>query len=447
MSNPVWLDEPQPGVLRTPLAYLRGWTAVADPGGEMEVRIGEHKVDCARVPRPDLQGHPHFGFAIFLDLLNLHERRGVRPGPLSLGICAGGQAVATVNVMVDAEALQGLDDLIANRSFRRRFVRENCNTPLEALPGCKAPSALPDGWPIDPTMAAKTDAVSAHFYGQPIHDFLNSLGPDAVILDAGAGFRAAPRRNVVHLEIYDYPSTDVLGIGQKLPFRDGVFDGALSLAVLEHVDDPFQCARELLRVVKPGGRIMAIVPFLQAEHGYPSHYFNCTRFGLQRLFSAARVVDHFLEISNQPIHTLNQILGTYASGLPTKVRERFLNMTVRDFANRSAYDYIIQNDDLVTKLDEEAAWKIAWGTTAIFEKPARVGAGGKDAYYPPGFNWFEDERPVVRTAAKKAGAPLPPPRSRGKVHRAIQILRENGLGELCRRVVRKCVNTLLPRKR
>ena len=48
-----------------------------------------------------------------------------------------------------------------------------------------------------------------------------------------------------------------------LPFADGAFDGVIGVDVLEHLDDDAGALRELLRVCRPGGRLIATVPAFQ----------------------------------------------------------------------------------------------------------------------------------------------------------------------------------------
>lgn len=107
-----------------------------------------------------------------------------------------------------------------------------------------------------------TERVSANSYDHDLWNLIES-NPDSLILDCGAGRRDVYTSNVVNYEIVPYDTTDVLGIGEVLPFCDSVFDGVISVAVLEHVKDPFQCAKEICRVLKPGGWLYCCVPFLQ----------------------------------------------------------------------------------------------------------------------------------------------------------------------------------------
>jgi SAM-dependent methyltransferase len=48
--------------------------------------------------------------------------------------------------------------------------------------------------------------------------------------------------------------------GEGLPFPDGTFDLILSHEVLEHVRDDRQAVVEMVRALKPGGRVVLFVP-------------------------------------------------------------------------------------------------------------------------------------------------------------------------------------------
>ena len=49
-------------------------------------------------------------------------------------------------------------------------------------------------------------------------------------------------------------------LGEHLPFADACFDLVFSHEVLEHVEDDRRCAAEMVRVARPGGRIVVFVP-------------------------------------------------------------------------------------------------------------------------------------------------------------------------------------------
>ena len=85
-----------------------------------------------------------------------------------------------------------------------------------------------------------TANVSRHGYDE-ITQSIIARHKDGLVLDCGAGSRPVYHDNVVNFEICAYESTDVRGVGERLPFRDGVFDAVVSLNVLEHVRAPFAC--------------------------------------------------------------------------------------------------------------------------------------------------------------------------------------------------------------
>ena len=70
---------------------------------------------------------------------------------------------------------------------------------------------------------------------------------------------------------------------QTLPFRDIAFDAIKVTEVLEHVPDAAAALRECHRVLRPGGYLVATVPFLERLHGDPDDYARYTDSMWRRL--------------------------------------------------------------------------------------------------------------------------------------------------------------------
>jgi SAM-dependent methyltransferase len=97
---------------------------------------------------------------------------------------------------------------------------------------------------------------------------------DKRVLDVGCGvgmYTAAFRRETPHvfgieveleraLEARERASGVSQAVGERLPFPNDAFDVVFSHEVLEHVDDDRACVVEIVRVVRPGGRIVVFVP-------------------------------------------------------------------------------------------------------------------------------------------------------------------------------------------
>jgi SAM-dependent methyltransferase len=74
----------------------------------------------------------------------------------------------------------------------------------------------------------------------------------------------------------------------EMPFADDSFDLAVSLDVVEHLEDDVAALRELRRVVAPGGRLLVTVPayqWLWSRHDVLNHHHR--RYSKTTLVSAA----------------------------------------------------------------------------------------------------------------------------------------------------------------
>jgi SAM-dependent methyltransferase len=114
-----------------------------------------------------------------------------------------------------------------------------------------------------------------------------ALARGDAILELGAGLDVHRTANVLKTDAFVYGGAqlDVVADAHALPFPDASFDFVFSLAVFEHLHSPWIAAREIARVLRPGGAAYTLCAFLQPLHGYPDHYFNATESGLARLFA------------------------------------------------------------------------------------------------------------------------------------------------------------------
>lgn len=100
------------------------------------------------------------------------------------------------------------------------------------------------------------------------------LGPDSKVLDVGCatggmmrvlqglgrftGLDASPKAAAIARQRSGNPV--VIGDATAMPFEDATFDGVTALDVLEHIQDDAAAVREIRRVLKPGGPLIATVP-------------------------------------------------------------------------------------------------------------------------------------------------------------------------------------------
>jgi ubiquinone/menaquinone biosynthesis C-methylase UbiE len=164
---------------------------------------------------------------------------------------------------------------------------------------------------------------------------LLKLPKDGILLDAGGGTGRSSlhlRPLVGRLVICDF-SLPMLrqaqakgGISvtqsraEQLPFRDGLFDRVMIIDALHHFFDQPAAIRELIRVLKPGGRLVIEEP------------------DRQRWIIKLLAVAEKMAIMRSHIHTMTDILGMIAaSGLDAQIERgsRFTSWIIADKHPRS----------------------------------------------------------------------------------------------------------------
>jgi SAM-dependent methyltransferase len=90
-------------------------------------------------------------------------------------------------------------------------------------------------------------------------------------------------------------------------FNNKRFGTIFCLSVLEHCDNPFKMADNMVRLLKPDGHIVISVPFSWQIHGYPHDYWRFTPQGLKKLFSDIDFIDELSLASTSRTNDFRQI--------------------------------------------------------------------------------------------------------------------------------------------
>lgn len=112
----------------------------------------------------------------------------------------------------------------------------------------------------------------------------------SAVIDVGSG----PERlgkEFINVDIFPFPEVDIVANATHLPFKDNSVDAAVSESLFEHVPDASLVAKEMVRVVKPGGLIYVSAPFIHPYHASPDDFNRWTISGLKHLFPELEIVE------------------------------------------------------------------------------------------------------------------------------------------------------------
>jgi len=141
-----------------------------------------------------------------------------------------------------------------------------------------------------------------YFFGAPIvgespNKFLKSFTADSVLLNIGSGPKVI-RDDVINLDIYPFQNVDLVANASVLPIKSACVDAIICESLIEHLENPSALVAELHRVLKPGGKVYLVAPFILSFHSSPNDFYRWTDQGLSALFAHAG----FSAISVKPLY-------------------------------------------------------------------------------------------------------------------------------------------------
>ena len=188
---------------------------------------------------------------------------------------------------------------------------------------------------------------------------------DALCLSIGGGPVRVDQK-LINLNIGLFPNVDVVGDAYALPYADGSVDAIYCEAVLEHLEYPLHAVDEMWRVLRPGGQLYVITPFMQQYHGYPSHFQNYTITGHERLFQRVGFDVASRGVCVGPSVALFSLLVAYVRNfVPTRILKGLMYVLLAIaglpfraldiFVNRHPSAYILASTTYVRAIKPESA--------------------------------------------------------------------------------------------
>ena len=94
--------------------------------------------------------------------------------------------------------------------------------------------------------------------------------------------------NITYADLYDKSESVInMDFTQVFPIKDKAYDNVLLMNVIEHLENYDMCINEINRILKDGGKLVGVVPFLFPVHMVPDDFHRPTESSIHRTLKDA----------------------------------------------------------------------------------------------------------------------------------------------------------------
>lgn len=126
-----------------------------------------------------------------------------------------------------------------------------------------------------------------------MREILPAMSGDGIIIELGAGgdyYKKYMSPEQKYLTSNLTSGCDLQLDMTRLKLEDNSVDALISVFALEHLYDYESVFKEMQRVLKPGGRMAIIAPFMYYYHAAPDDFFRFTESAMNRLLSSMTIL-------------------------------------------------------------------------------------------------------------------------------------------------------------
>lgn len=133
-------------------------------------------------------------------------------------------------------------------------------------------------------------SVRRYFVDKFYADHVHLIRNNDLVLDMG-GKRKNKRglfnldavgAKVIYVNIDPKTEPDYCCDIKFVPFPENYFDFVILSEVIEHLESPLDVLKEIFRVLKPGGKLLLVAPFMFHVHGDPFDYARYTDYWYEK---------------------------------------------------------------------------------------------------------------------------------------------------------------------